>query len=47
VDFCGGQPDYKVLEEYRQRLRESFPVLMLVLACLAVEWWWRRRVGLF
>jgi uncharacterized membrane protein len=47
VDFFGGQPDYKVLEEYRQRLRESFPVLMLVLACLAVEWWWRRRVGLF
>lgn len=47
VDFFGGQPDYKILEEYRQRLRESFPTLMLVLACLAVEWWWRRRVGLF
>jgi uncharacterized membrane protein len=47
VDFFGGQPDYKVLEEYRQRLRESFPVLILVLTCLAVEWWWRRRVGLF
>ncbi|ETW96332.1 MAG: hypothetical protein ETSY1_27015 [Candidatus Entotheonella factor] len=47
VDFFGGQPDYKVLEEYRQRIRESFPVLMLILACLAVEWWWRRRVGLF
>jgi len=47
VDFFGGQPDYKVLEEYRKRLRESFPVFILVLACLAVEWWWRRRVGLF
>ncbi len=47
VDFFGGQPDYKVLEEYRQRLRESFPMLILVLVCLAVEWWWRRRVGLF
>ena len=47
VDFFGGQPDYKVLEEYRQRLRESFPVLIFVLTCLAVEWWWRRRVGLF
>ena len=47
VDFFGGQPDYKVLEEYRQRLRESFPMLMLVLICLSVEWWWRRRVGLF
>ncbi|ETX05124.1 MAG: hypothetical protein ETSY2_24840 [Candidatus Entotheonella gemina] len=47
VDFFGGQPDYKVLEEYRQRLRESFPVLILVLACLAAEWWWRRRAGLF
>lgn len=47
VDFFGGQPDFKVLEEYRQRLRESFPVLILVLICLGVEWWWRRRAGLF
>ncbi len=47
MDFFGGQPDYKVLEEYRQRLRESFPVLIFILTCLAVEWWWRRRVGLF
>ena len=47
IDFFGGQPDYKVLEEHRQRLRESFPMLILVLTCLAVEWWWRRRVGLF
>ena len=47
VDFFGGQPDYKVLEENRQRLRETFPMLLLILACLAVEWWWRRRVGLF
>ncbi len=47
VDFFGGQPDFKVLEEYRQRLRESFPILILVLICLGVEWWWRRRVGLF
>jgi uncharacterized membrane protein len=47
VDFFGGQPDYKVLEEYRRRLRESLPVFILVLACLAGEWWWRRRVGLF
>ncbi len=47
VDFFGGQPDYKVLEETRKRLRETFPVLILILTCLAVEWWWRRRVGLF
>ncbi len=47
VDFFGGQPDFKVLEENRQRLRESFPILILVLILLGVEWWWRRRAGLF
>jgi hypothetical protein len=47
IDFFGGTPSYKVLEETRQRLRETFPLLLLVLLCLGLEWWWRRRAGLF
>jgi hypothetical protein len=47
IDFFGGTTSYKVLEETRQRLRETFPILLLVLLALSVEWWWRRRAGLF
>jgi uncharacterized membrane protein len=47
VEFFGGTPSYKVLEETRQRLRETLPLFLLVLMCLALEWWWRRRAGLF
>jgi uncharacterized membrane protein len=47
VEFFGGTPSYKVLEETRQRLRETLPLFLLVLGCLALEWWWRRRAGLF
>jgi hypothetical protein len=46
-EFFGGTPSYKVLEETRQRLRETLPLFLLVLVCLALEWWWRRRAGLF
>jgi uncharacterized membrane protein len=46
-EFFGGSPSYKVLEERRFRLRETLPLFLLLLAFLAVEWWWRRRVGLF
>jgi uncharacterized membrane protein len=47
TEFFGGTPSYKVLEESRQRLRETLPLFLLVLVCLALEWWWRRRAGLF
>ncbi len=47
IDFFGGTPSYKVLEETRQRLRETFPLLILVALCLAAEWWRRRQAGLF
>jgi uncharacterized membrane protein len=47
VEFFGGTPSYKVLEETRQRIRETLPLFLLMLFCLALEWWWRRRVGLF
>ena len=47
IEFFGGTPDYKVLEETRQRLRETLPWLLVLLLCLALEWWWRRRAGLF
>jgi uncharacterized membrane protein len=46
IDFFGGTPHYKILEEHRQRLRETFYLLLILLLCLATEWWWRRRVGL-
>jgi hypothetical protein len=46
AEFFGGAPSYKVLEEKRLRLRETVPLFLLVLGCLAVEWWWRRRAGL-
>ena len=46
AQFFGGEPDYRVLEESRLRLRESLPLFLILLTVLAVEWWWRRRVGL-
>ena len=46
AQFFGGEPDYRVLEESRLRLRESLPLFLLLLTVLAVEWWWRRRAGL-
>lgn len=46
IEFFGGTPNYKVLEETSQRLRETFVLFLLLLVCLAIEWWWRRRVGL-
>ncbi len=46
IEFFGGAPSYKVLEEIRLRLRETFPLFLAVLGVLAVEWWWRRRAGL-
>ena len=46
AQFFGGEPDYRVLEETRLRLRESLPLFLVLLAVLAVEWWWRRRTGL-
>ena len=46
IEFFGGTPNYKVLEEHRQRLRETFYLFLFLLLCLAAEWWWRRRVGL-
>ncbi|MGQ4810209.1 hypothetical protein NKDENANG_03658 [Candidatus Entotheonellaceae bacterium PAL068K] len=47
VEFFGGVPGYQVLEERRFRLRETLPLFLVLLGCLAVEWWWRRRAGLF
>jgi hypothetical protein len=47
AEFFGGTPGYKVLAETRYRLRETLPLFLLVLGCLAVEWWWRRQAGLF
>jgi uncharacterized membrane protein len=47
ADFFGGAPSYKVLEEKRFRLRETLPGFVALLGCLAAEWWWRRRAGLF
>jgi hypothetical protein len=46
IEFFGGAPSYKVLEETRLRLRETLPLFLAVLSVLAVEWWWRRRAGL-
>ena len=46
AQFFGGEPDYRVLEETRLRLRESLPLFLALLTVLAVEWWWRRRAGL-
>ena len=46
AQFFGGEPDYRVLEETRLRLRESLPLFLVLLTVLAVEWWWRRRTGL-
>lgn len=46
TEFFGGTPTYKVLEETRVRLRETLPLFLVILSLLAVEWWWRRRVGL-
>ncbi len=46
VEFFGGAPSYKVLEETQLRLRETLPLFLVVLGVLGVEWWWRRRVGL-
>ena len=47
VEFFGGTPRYQVLEEQRFHLRETLPLFLVLLGCLAVEWWWRRRAGLF
>jgi uncharacterized membrane protein len=46
IEFFGGAPSYKVLEETQLRLRETLPLFLAVLGVLGVEWWWRRRVGL-
>ena len=46
AQFFGGEPDYRVLEETRLRVRESLPLFLVLLSVLAVEWWWRRRAGL-
>jgi hypothetical protein len=46
IEFFGGAPNYKVLEETRIRLRETLPLFLVVLSVLAIEWWWRRRAGL-
>jgi uncharacterized membrane protein len=46
IEFFGGTPSYKVLEETRVRLRETLPLFLAVLSVLAIEWWWRRRAGL-
>lgn len=46
TEFFGGTPAYKVLEETRLRLRESWPWFVAILTLLAGEWWWRRRAGL-
>jgi hypothetical protein len=46
IEFFGGAPSYKVLEETRLRLRETLPLFLAVLSVLALEWWWRRRAGL-
>lgn len=47
MEFFGGSTSYQVLEEKRIRLRETWPLFLGLLGCLAIEWWWRRRVGLF
>jgi hypothetical protein len=47
AEFFGGAPAYKVLEENRFRLRETIPLFLMLAGLLAVEWWWRRRAGLF
>jgi hypothetical protein len=47
IEFFGGTPSYRVLEEKRFRLRETLPLFLAVIGCLAVEWWWRRQAGLF
>ena len=46
IEFFGGEPRYKVLEERQQRLRETLPMFSILILCLAIEWWWRRRAGL-
>lgn len=46
AQFFSGNPDYRVLEETRLRLRESWPLFLVLLVLLAGEWWWRRRAGL-
>ncbi len=46
VEFFGGTTRYKVLEEKRLRLRETLSLFLVILGCFALEWWWRRRVGL-
>jgi hypothetical protein len=46
VEFFGGAPTYKILEEKRLRLRETLPLLVVLLGLLVGEWWWRRQVGL-
>ncbi len=46
IEFFGGTPNYKVLEEHLQRLRETMFLFIFLLLCLAAEWWWRRRAGL-
>ena len=46
VEFWGGTTRYKVLEEKRLRLRETLALFLVILGCFALEWWWRRRVGL-
>ena len=47
VEFFGGAPRYKVLEEQRFRLRETWPLLLALVGLLGIEWWWRRQAGLF
>jgi hypothetical protein len=46
VEFFGGTPHYKVLEEQRLRVRETLPLFLVLVGFLAVEWWWRRQAGL-
>jgi hypothetical protein len=47
VEFFGGAPSYKVLEEQQLRLRETLPLFLVLVGFLALEWWWRRQAGLF
>lgn len=47
VEFFGGAPRYKVLEEQRFRLRETWLLFLVLIGLLGVEWWWRRQAGLF
>ncbi|GIX48363.1 MAG: membrane protein [Candidatus Tectimicrobiota bacterium] len=47
AEFFGGTVQYRVLEERRLHLRETWLQFLIVLGLLAAEWGWRRRAGLF